>query len=154
MLPNNYLRHHKKIVWVLLVISIIFLLLSPLDEVRDKISQTAPTLLLSILVSEAAFILGILIMASSIGFELGKNPLTWKRHIHEITKELPDNKMFWFGFWVNAAGAFGTGIFLSIGIIRVFPVQSWGLLWIAFADIALTLTVRAAILELRTEYKN
>lgn len=93
-------------------------------------------------------------MAGSVGFELGKNPLVWKKHFHQITKELPDNKTFWIGFWINAAGALGTGVLLSIGIIQVLPAQSWGLLWIAFVDIALTLTVRGAILELRREYKD
>ena len=48
-------------------------------------------------------------------------------------------------------GALATGVFVLIGIILVLPKQSWGVIWLPIADIAVTLLLRATVLEIRNE---
>ena len=150
---HSFFKHHKKITAVIVPVSVLSLFLSPLDKVKDKIMGSAPELLALLATSELLFIAGIIIMASAVGLELGKNPLTWRKHFHGLVKEITTDNLFWTGFWINAVGALATGILIGVGVVILLPPQSWGLIWLAVADIAITLLIRGAVLELRQEYK-
>jgi hypothetical protein len=55
--------------------------------------------------------------------------------------------LFWLGFWVNSLGAVGSAVIMSIGLIFYLPLESYGLLGIAFADLATTIVIRKAMLS-------
>lgn len=152
-MQHRFFRHHKKITAVVIPISILSIFFSPLGVIKDRILEDAPGFLTLLILSEVVFVVGILIMASAVGFELGRNPLTWRKHFHGLVQEITTDKLFWVGFWINAIAALATGILMGVGVLTLLPPQSWGLLWIAGADIALTLLIRGAVLELKREYK-
>ena len=153
MVRRTIAKHHRKLIWVLLVISAVFLILSPYEELRLRIEENIPWIIGGLLISESIFVIGIFIMATRIGYELGLNPIKWRAHLHTVAHHIPEDKPFWVGFWVNTIGAVGSGVIFAYGIIRTFPVESWGVAWIAFLDLSITFTVRAAVLELRNEYR-
>lgn len=152
-LKNKLLLHHKKITIGVILISIIATFFTPVGETVDKVAEVAPEVLIGVGITESLFIAGLLVMAGTVGFELGANPLKWKQHFHVVAHELPNDKWFWVGFWINAVGALGTGLILAWAIIEVLPPQSWGIIWIPFLDLALTIVIRASVLELRNEYQ-
>ena len=150
---------HKKInlknKWVLIglvIASDLLVFISPLGELKEKFTNQAPEFAVAILVTEILFILGLFIMAYSVGHSLGKNIFKWKKQLKNIVKDIPDNRLLWVGFWTNTIGAVGTGIAVGVAIIKILPPQSWGLLWLAFIDLGITLAIRTAVWELKEEY--
>ncbi len=152
-IPDKLILHHKKIAAAVVAVSVLASFLTPISETTDKISAVAPWVIVGVGVTEALFITGLLIMAARVGFELGPNPLNWKRHFKQVAHHLPEDKLVWLGFWINALGALGTGLVLAWGVVRALPPQSWGIIWVPFLDLLLTVFIRATILELRREYQ-
>lgn len=145
------IEHHKKIMWFLVALSVIMLFFSPLNELKDIVSQNLPWVLTGLIITEGLFVLGLIFMAYSVEHELGLNPFKWRSHFKKVAKHIPESRVFWLGFWLNAIGAFGSGVVVGLGILISLPVTSWGLIWLPFLDLSLTIALRATILELRRE---
>lgn len=141
-------KQHRTITAVLLVVSLLSLLFSPAAIVKDRVLDTAPSLLAGIVITEGLFILGIIIMASAVSFSLARNPFRWRQHLTSLARQVGKTRLFWLGFWINAVGALGSGLLLAYGVVRSLPVTSWGLLWIPIGDVLLTLAVRSSLIEL------
>jgi len=152
-LKNKLLLHHKRITLLVILVSIIASFLTPVGETINKVSQVAPDVLVGVGVTEALFVIGLVIMATVVGFELGMNPFKWKQHFKIVAHHLPQDKWFWIGFWINAAGALGTGVILAWAVVKALPPQSWGIIWVPFLDLGLTVFIRASVLELKREYQ-
>jgi hypothetical protein len=150
---DKLLLHHKKITLFIVVASLVASFLTPIEQTISRLAEFAPGVLLAVGVTEALFVLGLVIMAGTVGFELGPNPLKWKQHFVRVVRHLPADKWFWAGFWVNAAGALGTGIVLAWAVVKALPPQSWGLIWVPFLDLGITVFIRATILELKREFQ-
>ena len=150
---NKFLIHHKKIAAIIIIFSIILSFFSPIGKTIDKIAEVSPQILIGVGITEGLFVIGLLIMAGVVGFELGPNPLKWKRQFKKVAHHLPEDNWFWVGFWINATGALGSGVVVAWGVIKALPPQSWGLIWIPFLDLGLTIVIRASILELKREYQ-
>ncbi|MCA9349265.1 hypothetical protein KC878_03975 [Candidatus Saccharibacteria bacterium] len=147
-----YRRHSKKILAVLLLATIAEIALSfAFDKTPEKLVESLPWLLGLAGLTEALFILGLVIMAYSVGHDLGWNPIKWHGHLKSIVHKVSLDKLFWVGFWVNTTGALGTGIVWLIAILYGLPISSWGSLWLPLADIALTVSLRSAVFELKRE---
>jgi hypothetical protein len=147
-------KKHLKMLGVLIVItSLMSIALSPIDRVGAKIIANAPEILWAFFISETLFLLGILIMASRIGYELVINPYHWRKHYRTILKNIPEDTPFWVGFWINTVGALGTGVAILFGVVLTLPAHSWGISWVGFADLGITITVRSAVIELRREFE-
>lgn len=92
------------------------------------------------------FILGLLLMAGAAGVHLGFNPMRWKSRTPQLLNQLNRTKLFWGGLAINTIGALGTGLVIGAGVISGLPWQSWGLLAIPAADLALTISLRTVVL--------
>lgn len=119
---------------------------NPYEEVIDQALEAAPWVLSGVVVSEAAFVAGGIMMAGSVGNKIG-NPLKIKEKIPEIAKQANDSLLFKSGFWVNTAGAVGTGVFLSAAIVGKMPPEAYGALSVTLVDLSLTCAVRKAMLD-------
>lgn len=148
---NKAIEHHKKLTWLLIIFSVAMLFFSPLEELRKTLSETLSWVVPGLLLTEGLFVLGIFFMAASVEHELGLNPLKWRSHVRNVLRYVPQSRIFWTGFWVNAVGAVGSGVVLGVAIVVGLPVTSWGLIWLPFLDLGLTIALRAVILELKKE---
>lgn len=142
-------RHTWKIVLALVIVSLVLLVISPFDLVIDKIRKENLLLIgLLISIAELLFISGIIIMATSVGHDIGFNPLKWRGHLKQIVNKVSKDKLFWVGFWINFAGAVMTTSVLTIMAIRLLPPQSWGVVLLGFLDIFITLSLRYEVIQL------
>ncbi len=147
---NFYKKHVKRI---LLVIALLALVQSVLTLTIAGIPQSAkdklPWLVVGTAVTEVLFISGLVMMAVSAEHALGKNFLRWRRHLKEIAGKVNRSKLFWTGFWVNAAGALGTGLLWLWAIFTSLPLSAWGTVLLPVSDIFLTIVLRLAIMDAR-----
>jgi len=107
----------------------------------ERIVATLPWVGIGVIVTEVLFVSGLLIMALSLGIRI-RNPLKLRREIKSVLSASTASKTFWAGFWVNAVGAVGTGLLACAGIISVFPVTSWGLMYLPLIDLVATVAIR------------
>lgn len=151
-LKQFYKKHATKIIVVLLILTILEITLSfSFDKTPDELISNLPWLVAATIATEALFILGLAIMAYSVGHDIGWNPFKWRSHLKTVVHKVSLDAMFWFGFWVNAAGAFGTGAVWLSAILLGMPISSWGTAWLPLADIFLTISLRSTVLELKRE---
>ncbi len=134
--------------WGLIILSLVFLVVSPLGETKDQLAESAVWLLIGVAFAEVLFIGGIALMAAAIGLKI-RNPLKLRRELKNILRAGFRSRLFWIGFWVNAGAAVATMVLVSVGILTVLPPKSWGLLIIAISDIASTFALRHYILQKR-----
>lgn len=145
-------RNIKSIVVVLLILSVVeFIYVLTLGDAAKQIVDSLPYLVGITLVSEIMFLSGIVIMAYSVEEAIGWNPLHWRKKLKTILKVVPNEKKFWVGFWINAAGAFITGAVWVFAVMTGLPFEAWGLIWLPLTDIGLTISLRYSILELKKE---
>ena len=117
---SKYLKRRNALIF-LLVASLAAVLLTPLSVVKQGISNNLPWIGVGILISESLFIIGLGMMALEAGHELGKNPFFWRKKLRHVVSRMVRTKLFWLGFWINAIGAVGTAVIVSIGIIKTLP---------------------------------
>ncbi|MBX4190772.1 hypothetical protein KW794_01660 [Candidatus Saccharibacteria bacterium] len=137
----------RDVLIALLVASLASLLLTPVSQIKQGIIDNLPWVGVGTLITETLFIIGLGIMALEAGHELGKNPVLWRRKLHKVVRHLVKTKMFWIGFWINAAGAAGTAVIVAIGIFKVLPPRNWGLLLLPALDLGLTFALRLAAVQ-------
>ncbi|MFE4670704.1 hypothetical protein ACFRI7_17030 [Streptomyces sp. NPDC056716] len=119
--------------------------MNPLGELKGRLFDVAPWAGVGVMVSEGMFISGIMMMSWAVGLGWG-NPLRLRKALAEICERANGSRLFWCGFWVNSFGAVGSAVVISIGLIFYLPPESYGLLGIAFADLAATIVIRRAIM--------
>jgi len=141
--PNN--RWKTYTFWILIAASVGLIVVSPFNSTVAKIKQVGPWVGGGLVVSEFLFVLGLLLLAWSAGIHLGPNPMKWKSHTKMLLSTLDRTPLFWVGLVVNTIGALGTGLILGVGVVAGLPWQSWGLLAIPVADIAVTISLRSII---------
>lgn len=120
--------------------------LNPMEEVTEEVVDTAPAVAVGLVASEAAFVGGLVMMASSVGNKIG-NPLKLREKMPEICEKANESKLFKAGFWTNTAGAVGSAAVITAGVVAKLPPESYGILSFAAADIAVTVGVRKAMLD-------
>ena len=147
---DKYQKHKKKLIILLGFFTVVELFLVPFNASSTELAKL-PIFATLLLFSESLFIIGLLLIALSVEHDLGPNPLKWRRHFKTLIKHIPNDKKFWIGFWINLVGALSTGLIVLFGIIFVLPIESWGIIWLPITDIAITILLRATILELRRE---
>ncbi len=138
-------RLRRAAFWGLVVVSIALLFLSPLDEVVEQVKDVAPWVGIGLVVSEVLFVAGLALIAAAVGVSLPRNPLVWRAQLPELLAKLDTTPLFWVGLVINSIGAIGTAVVLVVAIVRGLPVQSWGLLVLPFADLSLTVAIRASV---------
>ena len=143
----------RNVLIILALISLASILLTPFSEVKQGIIDNLPWVGVGTVITEALFILGLGVMALEAEHELGHNPLLWRRKLHHVVNHMVRTRIFWLGFWINAAGAAGTAVLITIGIIKILPPQGWLLLWLPVADLALTVAIRSAAVMAVKELK-
>lgn len=131
--------------WGLIILSIGSLIFAPLGPTIDRVKEVGPWVAIGLLVSEALFILGLAIMAATVGVKLGLNPLRWRGQFDAILAKLDRTPLFWVGLALNTIGALGTGVVVLIATVVGLPPTAWGLLVLPLADLSLTAAVRAAV---------
>lgn len=138
----------KNLKTILIVIavawSVVMLVFSPLGEVLDSLKDNAPILGVSLIASEVLFIIGLVLMALSLGIKV-RNPFKLRRHLKEFISSISASKLFWVGFFVNLVGAVMTAIIGLAGVMLVLPVASWPIALIFLVDLWATLEVRKAV---------
>ena len=133
--------------WLLIALSVGSLVLSPLDETVDRVRRVAPWVGLGLVVSEALFVIGLAVMAWSVGIGLGPNPLRWRQRFSAVIDSLHRTPVFWIGLAVNTVGAVGSAAVVVAGVVAGLPRSTWGLLVLPVADLGLTAAVRTAVVS-------
>lgn len=134
---------------ILVVLSVLIVLVQPYERIHTLLeANQAWLLIISLLFSEALFIAGIIVMASVVGHDLGKNPLKWRHHVSKLAKKAISHTIFWLGFWLNAIGAVSTTLLLSVATIRYLPKEAAPLLGIALFDLFTTFALRREIISI------
>ncbi len=136
----------RGLLWSLVIFSLGSLVFTPFDSLWSRVISSLPWLGTGVIVSEAFFIGGLIIMAMSMGLKI-RNPLRLRKELKSILRASVATKPFWVGFWVNALGAVASGILLGVGICVVLPVTSWGLLYLPLVDLTATVVIRRWALE-------
>ncbi|MGH1493131.1 MAG: hypothetical protein ACRBK7_27665 [Acidimicrobiales bacterium] len=121
------------------------MLFAPLQPTIDRAKAVGPWVGLGIVASEVLFIIGLVVMAGTVGIRLGLNPLRWRSQLDTILGHLDRTPLFWFGLALNTVGALGTGLVILAATLTGLPPTAWGLLVIPLADLSLTAAVRAAV---------
>ncbi len=116
--------------------------------------QTVGKLGATLLVTEALFTLGAVLMGASVGLEVvGTSRLhrafhTFKQsrvRVRQIANEILESRIFAFGFWMNFAGAVGTSLVLISVVIGYVPTAGWGLLLLLILDLLATFAWRVPL---------
>lgn len=128
-----------------MLVSVASLIFSPLGPLIDRIREVGPWVGLGLLVSEVLFIIGLAVMAWSVGVRLGANPLRWRDRLQDILAQLDRSPSFWAGLTINTVGAVGTAVVVLGAIAAGLPLSAWGLMVLPLADVSLTIAVRAAV---------
>lgn len=137
--------------WGLITFSIFSLVFSPLGETKNQLESSAIWLLAGVFLTETLFISGIAIMAAAIGLKI-RNPLKLRRELKNVLLAGFRSKLFWVGFWINAAGAIGTTALIGVGILTVLPAKSWGLIVLVITDLSSTVVLRHYVLQKRNSH--
>lgn len=132
-------------IWLLAGLSLASLVFSPLGPLIERAREVGPWVGLGLVVSEALFILGLAVMAWSVGVRMGLNPLRWRDRWATVLARLDRSPMFWLGLIVNTVGAVGTAVVLGGAVLTGLPRSAWGLLVLPVADLSLTVAVRTAV---------
>lgn len=144
-------KWYKYLLWGIITVSLAFLVFSPLDKVIDEVRVAAPWVVGGFFLTEGMFITGLVLVALSASMSIG-NPLKLrgraKEVLHEAATEVANSRLFWVGFWLNASGAFGSGMVAVVAVMATLPVQSWGISLLAFMDLSATIALRAAVIGL------
>lgn len=130
-----------------MVLSIASLLFSPLGPLIDRVREVGPWVGLGLIVSEVLFVIGLAVMAWSVGVRLGSNPLRWRDRMQDVLAALDRSPTFWTGLIINTIGAVGTAVVVVGAIVAGLPVSAWGLMVLPLADVSLTVAVRAAVVN-------
>jgi hypothetical protein len=139
----------RGMLWLLVIFSVVSLFFTPLDSILDKILMVLPWVGPGLIATEVLFIIGLGIMATSIGLRI-RNPLKLRKELGNILREATDVRTFWVGFWINAIGAAGSCLLVCIALFVALPITSWGLAYIPLADLVATLALRAWIIRAST----
>jgi hypothetical protein len=99
-----------------------------------------------LLLTEACFIAGAVIMAISAGESFRRLKLRhWPRHIVRLRGQakifaarVVASRLFAIGFWLNFIGAVGTSLILIAAVILFVPQAGWGLGLIIILDLLAT----------------
>ncbi len=145
--PNWLRRNKAKLLLGVAATSLaVTLATDKLGEVQEQVADAAPWVGAGVVASEALFIGGAAMMASSVGEKIG-NPLTVKNRIPEIAKHANESTLFKTGFVTNTIGAVGDFAVISAGVVHELPPQSWGVLGLTLTDLAGTVALRKAMLD-------
>lgn len=118
---------------------------NPLGELKEDIGNTAPWAIGGLVASEALWIGGAALMASSAGKKVG-NPLTMHSRWNNISESIVESKGFRTGLLINTVGAIGTAGVVVAGAASALPVEAMpGAIGLAAADIASTIAVRSGV---------
>jgi hypothetical protein len=119
---------------------------NPATEVAQDVVEAAPVVGGALIASEAMFIGGGIMMVSATGRKVG-NPLKLKDKIPEIATAANDSWLFKSGLAINTIGAFGTAGAVVAGTLMMPEEAYLAALAFATADVALTISVRKAIIN-------
>ncbi|HEY0965024.1 MAG TPA: hypothetical protein VGE13_00915 [Candidatus Saccharimonadales bacterium] len=136
----------RALLWALVIFSIASLVFTPLGPLKDDIIQVLPWFGVGVVATEVLFIGGLAMMAASMGVKF-RNPLRLRRELKSLLAATTTTKMFWFGFWINAAGAVASSIVLGAGILMALPPSSWGVLSLVVVDITATVVIRGWVVR-------
>ncbi|MEL6985213.1 MAG: hypothetical protein AAFO29_22465, partial [Actinomycetota bacterium] len=117
-----------------MLVSVASLIFSPLGPLIDRIREVGPWVGLGLLVSEVLFIVGLAVMAWSVGVRLGANPLRWRDRLQDVLAQLDRSPSFWTGLAINTVGAVGTAVVVLGAIAAGLPLSAWGLMVLPLAD--------------------
>ncbi len=134
--------------WGLVILSVGFLFFTPYDQLIDRAIQVLPWVGTTLILTEALFIIGLIIMALAAGMSV-RNPWRLRREITTILQQTVTSRMFWVGFWINLVGAIGSTVVLAIALFKVLPIQSWAIILILVADLFATILLRVWVMRYR-----
>lgn len=138
----------RGLLWGLVVFSLGSLVFAPLHTLQEKLVHALPWVGTGVILTEAMFIGGLCIMATSIGMKVHvRTVFSLRAELKEILSASTATPTFWVGFWMNAIGAVGSGLVTAAGIFMALPVTSWGLACIPFADLVVTIVIRQWALQ-------
>jgi hypothetical protein len=146
MILNLSTKKLRYLIWSIVVLSIALMVIAPGSGLKHQLSSSLPWVAISLLVTESLFVIGLVVMAWTVGHSLGPNPLSWRRQLPLVLKALPSSNWFWAGFAANLLGALGTILIMILAVVTNLPWQAWGLLAVPAADLVVTVLVRTIVL--------
>ena len=117
---------------------------------------------LALLIAEIAFISGMILMFFSVNLKsFGEKKRISDFSINKIRQNYPeiaratvDRSRWRFGFFLNWFGAIASTMVLSLAVIFLTPIKSWGLLIPFTLDLVATCGLRYPIYRNMSHYKN
>lgn len=143
----------RGLLWSLVIISVGFLLFTPYDQLLDNAKQVLPWVSTAIILSEALFITGLIIMALAAGMSV-RHPWRLRRELKAIFRTTANSRLFWVGFWINVIGAVGSTGSVCVALLKVLPVQSWAIILIPLADLLATALLRLWVISYRARERD
>lgn len=143
----------RGLLWALVIISVGFLFFTPYDQLLDNAKQVLPWVGTAIILSEALFITGLIIMAIAAGMSV-RNPWRLRRELKAIFRSAANSRLFWVGFWINVVGAVGSTGSVCVALFKVLPVQSWAIILIPLADLLATALLRLWVIRYRARERD
>ena len=108
-----------------------------------------------LVLSEAAFVLGLVLIATATGRSLGRNVRSLaalRSETKAILQAVGKQRLTRVGLYLNWGGAAGTALVLVGAVLVLLPPASWGLATVPAVDLAgtfaLRLPIRAALARL------
>jgi hypothetical protein len=143
----------RGLLWTLVVISVGFLFFTPYDQLLDHAMQVLPWVGTAIILSEALFMTGLIIMALAAGISV-RYPWRLRRELKVIFRATANSRLFWTGFWINVVGALGSTGSVCVALFKVLPVQSWAIILIPLADLLATALLRLWVIGYRARERD
>lgn len=139
----------RGLLWGLVFLSVGFLFFTPYDQLLDNAKQVLPWVGTAVVLSEALFIIGLIIMAIAAGTSI-RHPWRLRREIKTLFRDtVVKSRLFWVGFSINVIGALGSTGSICVALFMVLPVQSWAIILIPLADILATVLLRLWVIRYR-----
>lgn len=121
------------------------LFFSPLGTIADRLREVAPWVAAGIIVTEAMWVGGAVLMAYGAGSRLSSGLRVGGR-LSEYRAGGRGLTVFRVGLGINFVGAIGTALVIVVGVVVALPVATWpSAILLALLDIVATVLVRLAI---------
>jgi hypothetical protein len=120
-------------------------ILAPLGRIEKQLAQVAPWVVCGVAITETAWVVGAVLMASGAGQRIG-NPFRLRPTSRGVTQGMLQSRAFRAGLHINTAGALGTAVVVVVGAVVALPRETWpGVFGLAAADVVGTAAARSGI---------
>ncbi len=131
---------------ILVACTIVVMIAYDSSDVVYDIKKNADWIVLALVITEACFIAGIVIMSFAV-FKTIRNPFRQRGQLNELVRQGVRTWSFNIGFVLNAIGAIGTSLVLISAATTTLPIYAWSILLLPVIDLFVTVVLRIALIK-------